>query len=831
MKERDVENSFYNHKATGYVSQSPQAKLNQLENFVARQSKNFNIYSHSVEKAKKIFDELQTKKNTLSQEEENLKRLSSENLEKKELTKSESRERSKINQNIRALNKTITKLEAQFKDAYSIVEKNYLDVKDFVVINQDYIKNNLQLAEVALKAVENGENDQTINHLIKSREKEANAKIVEANQALKGLLIANLSISRPEINLLQAFKYHRNYHQDIGSGQKPTKLYTNLLDRFKINIARYKTESEPAANKPNQETQPNRPRVNTNNFNDFIIQHSNLTNFKNYTRLVDKATVAIDRLKELRETQQGSLKGEPGKAYYETLKKIKKTEEEAIRFAGMAEVEAKRIDKALEDAHLYADFGQKMIDISMTAKDEKDFKEQMNALEKEINDKFYPNIDVKDNPHSRVNVMVCYKYAQDRDNFNAGHGYGKGSNINQYGPDIESANPPADRIWSYFTEQVEKKECGYERISTHDFSKRQIKKLNKEGINLKAPEVSQHYGMDADFEKFDTVIPLPTAGTHHILIVRGKEPYEAKNQEQPDSEDSIPLLQGSKSEAPQFITKLLVKGEDWGMKTADHKFLHGVDYILTRPWFEKIKSSLLSLCSVFSEKTKEIVYSILEGRQETKQLIESSVVNAVNTLKRSEQFADSKSADSDRLLKSAFIIKKLEKIADQKGFEKPLALLSELKTELEKIKITEDRAHPLKNFMSQIDSTILELEEAKQKKYSSQNVGSEVRPIYVYDKATGHYAALYSQENQQAHQTSVPDAPPVLEEPTAEESHEVTDKNSVAAVESAISDPAEIMNRFKKGVLHERPGSNTNEENDSDPDLDSTQESGSNYSR
>lgn len=275
-----------------------------------------------------------------------------------------------------------------------------------------------------------------------------------------------------------------------------------------------------------------------------------------------------------------------------------------------------------EDAQKYADIGDRINKMAMKISDENAFMEEMLNLENELQQSINPP-----NPAFSIsNMASCLLYAQTRDNFHAGQGYGKGANINQYGDKAQS-EIAVRNLMAYFSQEKMGKECGYDAPSTHGRWRQGQLPAGIKDLKLR---------IDIESDPKTGSIPAPLRGIHTAHFVPG--------------------VDGS------GITKLLVKPENWGMKKLVHRILHILDFLITRFSSHKIKS--------------------LEGRQETKLTKESVVSNELNTMRA--ELKSSIESLKDKSLQGLFkqVNEQLIEAKSERGFDKPLEKLAGISNKL-----------------------------------------------------------------------------------------------------------------------------------------------------
>lgn len=274
-------------------------------------------------------------------------------------------------------------------------------------------------------------------------------------------------------------------------------------------------------------------------------------------------------------------------------------------------------------ANRYAEIGREIIKCAMNSGDGESFEAAVDTIIRKNKEDFkVPKYNVS-------NIASCLLYDQAKTNFDLGQGFGKGSNINQYG-NKEQSERTIKNLMAYFNQKRVDQESAYERLSTHD------KWRDQEQLDKVEPNFNLKLGIDIESNPKTGSIPAPLKGIHTAHFVTGVD----------------------KSGVP----KLLIKPENWGLKNLLHKLLHLLDFIITRFKSQKIKG--------------------LEGRQESKWVKEQMV-------KTTSKELFSKVKERIKELKDPGLKEKFENIADQlknlsktKGFEKAIKTLKEIQTEL-----------------------------------------------------------------------------------------------------------------------------------------------------
>ncbi len=331
----------------------------------------------------------------------------------------------------------------------------------------------------------------------------------------------------------------------------------------------------------------------------------------------------------------------------------------------------------LWEANLYADIGQEIIKNAMASQNMGDFEAKMKALK----DKYFSQI--TDGKHSVSNMASCLLYAQTRDNFTLHQGYGKGSNINQYG-DKETSERAVRHLMTYFSKKQANKEHGYNAVSSHRKWRDPNQRLPDDIPDLKLR-------IDIDSDPKTGSIPAPLKGIHTAHFVPGV-----------DKDGTI---------------KLLVKPENWGMSKLLHKIMHALDYFLTRFQAQNIKG--------------------LESRQETKLTKEATVTEGYTALKT--ELKNNINQLEDKSLKQLLkdISNDLDPMKKKKGFEKPMEALMSVQ---ERLNRWLERKEPhcdygtINLFKESVDKTMETMTKRKDAKYASgYQIFSEVRLNYGLD--------------------------------------------------------------------------------------------------
>lgn len=354
-------------------------------------------------------------------------------------------------------------------------------------------------------------------------------------------------------------------------------------------------------------------------------------------------------------------------------------------------------------AAYYSRLGHEIIKLAMKSPNPQAFEEEMEQLKSE-----YIHV-ITDGPHSISNMASCLLYAQTEDNFLHRQGYGKGSNINQYG-DAATSRRAVANLMVYFSTERTNKEYGYDGESTHGKWRAKGQKLPEE-----IPDMKLRIDIDANAKTGS--IPAPLKGIHTAHLVPGVD--------------------------SNGVVKLLIKPENWGMKKLLHIIFHSIDYLLTRIFDSKVEG--------------------LESRQETKMLKEYHVSTAHDEL---NQLANEIAKLSDTELKKLFkeINKELAVMTKMKGFDEPIAQLNNIAVKLEDW-INNNPSHPqineLSAYASSVQAYVDRLNSTKSAKYGApEQQFSEVRLHYKEDGS----AAVFNQKfnefkrsyTDQSHQPSSP---------------------------------------------------------------------------
>lgn len=332
---------------------------------------------------------------------------------------------------------------------------------------------------------------------------------------------------------------------------------------------------------------------------------------------------------------------------------------------------------SFKQATRYADIGDKIIKLAMTSQSKEAFETAMAKLQKENEDVITKGY------HSVSNMASCLLYAQSRDNFKLRQGYGKGSNINQYGDPATSERTVAN-LMEYFSKERKDKEYGYDAGSTHGQWRDSSKKLPDSIKNLKLR-------IDIDSDPTTGSIPAPLKGIHTAHFVPGVD--------------------------STGVPKLLVKPENWGMSKLLHKIMHALDFILTRFQAQNVKG--------------------LEGRQETKLTKEVAVTESYAALK--EELKTNINQLTDKPLKDLFkgISSDLDGMK-KKGFDKPTEVLKGIQSRLNSW-IEKNPEHKdlkaVESFRNSVHEKMTSMVKRRDEKYSSESQKfSEVRLNYQVDR-------------------------------------------------------------------------------------------------